>query len=95
MADEQTQVTAGGIRMADNRLRFEKHATWPGQKGDPKQPSTRPWGSQPMNCDTKTGALTGAPHPEQKPDMKFPEPPAEKAAEKPTVLIPMKRAYGR
>ena|SRR5579872_554916 len=65
------QVTAGGVRAADDRFRFEKHALKPGKGAKPpQQPFTRPSGSQPMNVDVKTGALTGAPHPEPKPDLK-------------------------
>lgn len=98
MADEQKKddatVTAGGIRMADRRFRFEKHWTFPGKTGAPPQPFTRPWGSQPMNANLKTGALSGAPHPEQVPIFKD-EGAAAKAAETPREEFEAKQAYGR
>jgi hypothetical protein len=70
----EAEMTMGGIRMADRRWHFEKHASfgrWELKKGT----FVRVWGSQPMTCDLKTGALTGHPHdeygnPEWKPDYK-------------------------
>lgn len=73
MADEQAKSDERyvyNIGNFDRQLRFEKHASKPGKAGAPKQPFTRPWGSQPQNADLKTGVTKGAPHPVQKADLK-------------------------
>jgi len=80
--------------MADRRWHLEKHASLAGSAGAPKQPFTRPWGSQPMTVDLKTGALTGHPHPEQIPE-EGAEPAVAAAPETPVQKIPLVRAYGR
>lgn len=93
MADEQTAITAGGLRMADKRWHFEKHASF-GHAEALKDTWTRPWGSQPMKVDVKTGLLTGTPHPEQKAVSKDGGA-AVAEAPVPTVEIEAKQAYGR
>lgn len=103
MADEQTAVTeaeeaqlvgmGGGIRMADRRWHLEKHAIF-GKHEALKNFYTRPWGSQPMNVDVKTGALKGCPHPEQK-AIDRSQQTATAAVQIPTQEIDMVQAYGR
>lgn len=92
MADEQ-DPGMGGLRYADKRWHFEKHASM-GKNEPLKKVFTRPWGSQPMKVDTKTGKLTGTPHPEQHAVYKDEGKPAE-AQNIPTVDVEGKQAYGR
>lgn len=83
-----------GLRYADPVIRFEKHAIF-GKNEATKKAYTRPWGSQPMKVDLKTGRLSGTPHPDQKP-LKFPEDKEAPAAqEAPHHEVQVKVAYGR
>ena len=92
-AGEAGMVTGGGIRMADRRIHLEPHAIM-GKNEPMKKLFTRPWGSQPMGANLKTGALTGHPHNERKFHYKD-EGPAAPAAGVPTDDIEGKQAYGR
>lgn len=95
MADEQQEQAPGygGLRYADKRWHFEKHASF-GKDEPMKKVWVRVWGSQPMKVDLKTGKLTGTPHPEQHAIYKDEGVPAA-AAQIPTQDVEGKQAYGR